>query len=104
MAFTYLIVNIVFIGIVLFLFAKSFQKPTPAWWITLAALLILTLIFDNLAIWAGMFHYAPEKILGIHIGLAPVEDFFYALLAALLIPTLWRHFGSLDAKKRGVDA
>ncbi len=104
MAFTYLIVNVIFIACIIFLFAKSFQKPTRAWWITLVALLILTLIFDNLAIWAGMFHYAPDKILGIQLGLAPVEDFFYALLAVLLIPTLWKHFGSLDKDKKDTHA
>jgi lycopene cyclase domain-containing protein len=50
------------------------------------------LIFDNLAIWLGMFSYNPELILDIHIGLAPVEDFFYALLACIIVPLLWEQF------------
>lgn len=92
MAFTYLILNIVFVACIVFLLAKRFTKPSKTWWITFAALLTLTLIFDNLAIWLGMFSYNPDLILGIHIGFAPVEDFFYALLACIVVPLLWEQF------------
>jgi lycopene cyclase domain len=92
MAFTYLILNIVFVACTVFLLAKRFTKPSKTWWITFTVLLVLTLVFDNLAIWLGMFSYNPELIVGIHVGLAPIEDFFYALLACIIVPLLWARF------------
>src|SRR5690606_14002774 len=38
---------------------------------------------------AGLFHYSEEHLLGVMIGLAPIEDFAYPLAAALLLPSLW---------------
>ncbi len=81
------------------MFVKKFQKPSKNWWITLAIVLVLTLIFDNLAIWAGFFSYAPERILDIHIGLAPIEDFFYAILVCMLVPLLLTRFASTEKRK-----
>lgn len=98
MAFTYLALNLVFCVSIVVLFVKTYKKPSKAWWITLASLLLLTLIFDNLAIALGFFSYAPDRILGIYIGLAPIEDFFYAIMACLLIPPLWQRFA--PAKER----
>ena len=99
MAFTYLILNCIFIACIVFLFVKTFTRPSKTWWMTLLILLVLTLIFDNLAIWANFFHYTPEKILGIYIIQAPIEDFFYALLAVIIIPVLWRHFKTVGEEK-----
>jgi len=53
-----------------------------------AVLLILTAVFDNLMISAGLFHYAEDLTLGIRIGVAPLEDFAYPVAAALLIPAI----------------
>lgn len=93
MAFTYLILNIVFMACVIILCVKTFASPSRNWWITLVALLVLTLIFDNLIIWAGIVGYDTTKLLGIFIGYAPVEDFFYALLACIVVPVFWKQFG-----------
>lgn len=86
---TYLILNIVVIALVIVLFHVKVKKPSKHWVIMFGALVLLTLIFDNLMIALDFFSYAPSKILGVHIWLAPVEDFMYALLAAILIPTIW---------------
>jgi lycopene cyclase domain-containing protein len=53
------------------------------------ALLVLTAVFDNAMIAAGLFSYAPEKLSGLALGLAPLEDFAYPLAAAILLPALW---------------
>ncbi len=98
MAFTYLILNVVFIIAILVLLAKGFAKPTKPWWITLGILLVLTLVFDNLIIYFGMVGYNPDLILGIRVGVAPIEDFFYAVLACMIIPMLWQRF-TPDSKK-----
>lgn len=94
MALTYLMLNVIFCVIILFLFARKFRRPSKSWWITLGIVLLLTLVFDNLAIWAGFFSYNPSLILGIRIGLAPIEDFFYAFMACLLIPLLLDRFSA----------
>ena len=52
-------------------------------------LLIGTAIFDNLIIWSGLVAYDESKILGWRIGLAPVEDFLYAIVAVLLTASMW---------------
>jgi len=101
MAFTYLILNIVFLAGILFVFRKHLTKPTKTWWLTLIALLILTAVFDNVMIASGFFSYTPDKILGLYIGLAPIEDFMYAVLAAILVPILWRMFSSQTTNTKG---
>jgi len=99
MAFTYLALNIGFLLWAVFLFVKEWKRPSKSWWIALLALLILTLVFDNLAIWAGIFGYAPERILGLSIGLAPFEDFFYPVVAMIIVPALWKKFAPAKTKK-----
>ncbi|MDJ0355907.1 lycopene cyclase domain-containing protein [Paenarthrobacter sp. PH39-S1] len=54
-----------------------------------ALLLVLTAVFDNAMIAAGLFGYNPEKISGAMIGLAPLEDFAYPVGALLLLPAMW---------------
>lgn len=56
---------------------------------TAVVLLILTAVFDNLMIGAGLFGYNPDRISGVWVGLAPLEDFAYAAAAVLLLPALW---------------
>ena len=76
---------------------QHMKKPNKSWWITLAILLVLTAVFDSIIIWAGIVDYDIQKILGLYVGKAPVEDFFYAILAVLIVPTLWNLF---DPKNR----
>lgn len=57
--------------------------------LTLLALCVLTAVFDNIMIAAGLFEYSAEHTSGWRIGLAPLEDFAYVLAAALLLPALW---------------
>jgi lycopene cyclase domain-containing protein len=57
--------------------------------LTGVVVLLLTAVFDNLMIAAGLFAYEPEHISGILIGRAPIEDFAYPLAAVLLLPALW---------------
>lgn len=57
--------------------------------LTIAVLFALTAVFDTVMIASGLFHYSPAHLLGLHIGLAPLEDFAYPLAGAVLLPTLW---------------
>lgn len=56
---------------------------------TLAVLLLVTAVFDNLMIGVGLVGYNPAKISGVLIGIAPLEDFAYAVAAAVLLPSIW---------------
>lgn len=57
--------------------------------LTFLVLAILTAVFDTLMIDLELFHYDPAQIIGVRIGLAPIEDFSYPLVCALLLPALW---------------
>jgi len=96
MAFTYVIMNIFFLVCIFVIFLQYFVKPTKNMFIALAVLLVLTAVFDSIIIGAGIVAYDTDKILGLYVGLAPIEDFFYAILAIIIVPTLWNLF---DPKK-----
>ena len=66
-----------------------------------AVLIVLTAIFDNVIIAAGVSDFDPSKTSGITVGLAPVEDFSYAIACALALPGLWL---LLRGGKGGADA
>lgn len=89
---TYIALNIVVLAIVTLALCIRVKKPSRAWVVTFLSLLLLTFVFDNIMIALGMFTYAPDKILGIQLLLAPVEDFMYPLLACILLPVLWNAF------------
>lgn len=67
------------------LFAKRYRY-------TILALLILTAVFDSLIIAMGIVGYNNEHILGVYVGKAPIEDFAYALVAAVFVPALWEYY------------
>lgn len=58
-----------------------------------AALLALTVVFDNAMIAAGLFAYSDAHISGVRIGLAPLEDLAYPLAVAVLAPAVWELSG-----------
>jgi lycopene cyclase domain-containing protein len=55
----------------------------------LGVVLVLTAVFDNVMIGVGLFSYNPERILGVKLGLVPVEDFGYPVAAFILLAALW---------------
>jgi lycopene cyclase domain-containing protein len=57
--------------------------------VALVAVLVLTVVFDNVMIALGLFTYDPDLILGAKLGLAPVEDFGYPIAAVIGLPALW---------------
>lgn len=56
---------------------------------TLVGLVLLTVVFDSVIVGTGIVGYDPSRILGLHIGAAPVEDFAYPIAAAFALPALW---------------
>ncbi|WBU37302.1 lycopene cyclase domain-containing protein [Homoserinibacter sp. YIM 151385] len=94
---TYWLLNAAFLGIVALVAVAAVlaRRGTPrrVRWraIGLAAIpmLILTAIFDNLMIGVGLVAYSGERISGVMIGIAPLEDFTYTVAALVLLPSLW---------------
>jgi lycopene cyclase domain-containing protein len=72
--------------------AALLARRSPSWrGIGLAAIvvLILTAVFDNALVATGIVGYDPALISGAKIGLAPLEDFAYAIAGLVLLPSLW---------------
>ena len=94
---TYLILNLVFMVIACILAGIKVSRPSKTTVFTLVTLLAMTAVFDNLIVGFSIVDYNPEKILGIRIGIAPIEDFAYAILAVILVPTIWSKLGKKHA-------
>ncbi|MFB2580133.1 lycopene cyclase domain-containing protein [Herbiconiux sp. P15] len=81
--------------------ASARRRLAGAVGVTLAVLLAMTAVFDNIMIGVGLVGYEPSLISGAFVGIAPLEDFAYALAAAVLLPSLWVLLG---AREPGRDA
>lgn len=91
---TYLLIVLPFAVATLVVVLASARRPRfgrrmAASAIAAAVLILLTAIFDNLMIAAGLFTYPAQHLSGVHIGLAPIEDFSYAICAAFLVPAVF---------------
>ena len=52
-------------------------------------LLVMTAVFDNVMIGIGRVGYDAARISGVFVGIAPLEDFAYAVAALVLLPSVW---------------
>lgn len=66
--------------------------------VTAAVLVVLTAVFDTVMIAVGLFEYSPAHISGIHIGLAPIEDFSYPIAVAIMLPAIWEFTAKRDPR------
>lgn len=100
---TYLELSAWFVGaavvaaVVLSVVSGRHRAHLGAMAVTIVVLFVLTAVFDTAMIATGLFHYSADHLLGVHIGLAPLEDFAYPLAGAVLLPTLW---AALRARRR----
>ncbi len=100
---TYWLLNLPFLVVVaLVAVTGMFARRAPRWRaIGLAAvvLLVLTAAFDNVLVATGIVGYDPGRISGVLVGVAPIEDFAYAIAAVVLLPSLWTLLGGgLDTR------
>lgn len=98
---TYLILNTILLVITLLIVLLSSWRPNRTWLLGLVVLLVLTLVFDSLIIYFKIVGYDVDMIAGFYLGKAPIEDFFYAAVAALLVPVLWYSLKSDNDTKKG---
>ena len=57
--------------------------------IILGAILLMTAVGDNAILALKLVDYNVGHILGVYLGQAPIEDFSYAIVVAVLVPLLW---------------
>ena len=96
---TYIVLNAVYLVAVLAILKwRGLLVWNRSVVVTLCIITVCTAVFDSLIIAAGIFDYDTTKILGMYIGTAPIEDFMYALLAAAIVPALWKGLGSYGRK------
>lgn len=90
--FNYLMLNLVVMSILALViyFLKPAKENAKNLFKLIGVLLVMTSIFDSIIIALGLVTYDTSKILGLYIGKAPVEDFAYAIVAAVLVPILWQ--------------
>jgi len=87
---TYLALNMTFMFIAFVtLNLVSRKSPWRAIGFTMLWMLIVTLVFDNVIIGLEIVGYDKSKISGILLGLAPIEDFAYTVVAVLAVSIIW---------------
>lgn len=73
------------------------RRLTRRWWaatgLAAVTLLVLTAVFDSLMIAADLFRFDADLLLGVRVGLAPLEDLAWPLVAVLVLPALWAALG-----------
>jgi lycopene cyclase domain-containing protein len=100
---TYSVMNLFFlipVGLAAFLVRRWLSGRALLW--TAFAVLTATAIFDNYIIGTGVVAYADSTLSGIRIGLAPIEDFGYAIAAILGLPTIWEYL--LEKRRKDLGA
>jgi len=90
---TYLILVTIFVLIPVPVLAIAIvtRRPSGRWWaavgLTALSLAVLTAIFDSAMIAADLFRFDESALTGVHVGLAPIEDFAWPIAASMLIPS-----------------
>jgi lycopene cyclase domain-containing protein len=67
----------------------SRKSPWRAIGFTMFWMLLVTLVFDNVIIALEIVGYDKSKTIGILLGLAPIEDFAYTVVAVLAVGIIW---------------
>lgn len=93
---TYTLINAVFLVPAAGLMWLAVRRARVSWigfGLCAAALIVLTVVFDNLMIAAGLFYYDQAQTSGLTVGLMPVEDLGYVMFTAVALPALWELLG-----------
>jgi lycopene cyclase domain-containing protein len=98
---TYWLLNVAFLAVVAAVaLAAVLSRRSPRWasvGLVLVVVLVLTAAFDNVMIAIGLVGYSASRISGVFVGVAPLEDFAYAIAAVVLLPSLWTLLGGRRA-------
>ncbi|MCI0155903.1 lycopene cyclase domain-containing protein [Leifsonia shinshuensis] len=96
---TYLFLDLVFLAVAAAVLAVALvctpdrARLVRRWWLPAlvsgVVLLVLTIVFDNAMIAAGLMTYDPHTVSGARIGLVPVEDLAYPVGGLLILTGVW---------------
>ena len=90
---TYWALNAIFLaGVAAVALATVLSRRRPRWrsiGLVLLVVLVMTAAFDNVMIAVGLVGYDASRISGAFVGVAPLEDFAYAVAVVVLLPSLW---------------
>lgn len=101
---TYWALNAIFLAVVLVVGILARRRLRwPAVGLTAAILLVMTAVFDNIMISVGLVAYNESLISGAFVGVAPLEDFAYAVAAIVGLPSLWVLLPSGPSRASGSD-
>lgn len=95
---TYLLLNLIFMLTIVVYWPNKWRRIIGSIGLTIVVVLALTAIFDPIIVGLDIVAYDTSKTLGVTIFGAPIEDFFYAIYAAILVPFVWERLGELSAK------
>lgn len=105
---TYWSLNAIFLAAVAVVAAIAiFTRRAPSWravGLSAIVVLIMTVVFDNVLVGLGIVGYTPDRISGVLIGVAPLEDLSYAVAALVLLPCLWTLLGARSRQARSADS
>ncbi len=62
--------------------------------------MLMTAVFDNLIILAGIVSYDESKLSGIKVLVAPIEDFAYTLVLVPLIALVQSYFLQWQSRRK----
>jgi len=103
-ALTYGALNAPFLAAALLVaLAALLARRAPLWRVlglTAMGVLLLTAVFDNVLVGTGIVGYDANRISGAFVGIAPIEDFSYAIAAVLMLPSLWLLLGGAGSAGR----
>ena len=68
--------------------------------IPLLIVMLMTAVFDNLIILAGIVSYDESKLSGIKVLVAPIEDFAYTLVLVPLIALVQSYFLQWQSRRK----
>lgn len=98
---TYWLLNLPFLAVAgLVAAAAVLARHSPLWravGLAAIALLVMTAVFDNVLVATGIVGYDATRISGALVGVAPLEDFAYAIAAVVLLPSLWSLLGPRES-------
>ena len=90
---TYALLDAAFLAVVAVVAVVTVAIRRPPRWGVVAlgagVLVVVSIVFDNVMIGVGLVGYDRAQISGLFLGIAPLEDFAYAIAAAVLLPCVW---------------
>jgi lycopene cyclase domain-containing protein len=72
-------------------------------WIIMAIMMGFTAVFDQLLTGIPIVLYDTNKTLGVQLGYAPIEDFFYTFVAVVGIGSLLTYISHEKVSKKAVN-